>query len=269
MLLSDQKGMRTPDVWSIVVIFTLVNPAVSQIAIWRSLILLNPVVAMLSRSPSHTTRAPYTAMVNDVYGHRTTGTKRTLIPPCPSVVRTASALALGSNRRILRSLHVVTRRLPDGLNARLWIASPCPLRTDFADSGLARSHSLTTWSPVVDASTLFAVGWNSTCPTRRGDTSMRATGSKSMGSQCSWPQPSNAASSTFQIITLPSSPADATTESLNGDQSVSSTGAEWLRARGMRSGSLEGKPRGRGSNGEGSGRIAKAPPPEAFQLMLM
>lgn len=58
-------------------------------------------------------------------------------------------------------------------------------------------------------------------------------------------------------------------ESLKGDQSVSSTGAVWLRARGMMSGSLNGSPCDKGENGEGRGRIAKAPPPEAFQLMLM
>lgn len=35
------------------------------------------------------------------------------------------------------------------------------------------------------------------------------------------------------------------------------------------SGSLNGRPCDKGANGEGRGRIAKAPPPEAFQLMLM
>ena len=97
---------------------------------------------------------------------------------------------------------------------------------------------------------------------------MRRTGSKSCGSQCSVPQPSNTDDSTH-IMTLPSSPAEATIASLNGDQSVSRTGAEWERARGMRSGSLYGKPWGRGSKGEGRGRMANAPPPDAFQLTLM
>lgn len=41
------------------------------------------------------------------------------------------------------------------------------------------------------------------------------------------------------------------------------------RARGMRSGSLEGNPNGSGWKGEGRGRMANAPPPEAFQLTLM
>lgn len=35
------------------------------------------------------------------------------------------------------------------------------------------------------------------------------------------------------------------------------------------SGNLNGRPCDKGANGEGRGRIAKAPPPEAFQLMLM
>ena len=64
MLLSDQKGMIVPEVWSIVVILTLLNPPVSQMATCRSLILLKPVVAMLSRSPIQTTRAPYARQDN-------------------------------------------------------------------------------------------------------------------------------------------------------------------------------------------------------------
>ena len=61
MLLSVQNGMSTPDVWSIVSVLTLLSPPVSQIAACRSLILLNPVVAILSLSPIQTTRAPYPA----------------------------------------------------------------------------------------------------------------------------------------------------------------------------------------------------------------
>ena len=184
-------------------------------------------------------------------------------------MRTASPPARGSKILILRSREVVAKSVPDGLNAMLWIASPWPDRTDLAFSGFARSHNLTVCSPVVVASTCSAVGWKSTCPTLRGVTSILATGSKSCGSQCSSPQPSNTDDSTFHIMALPSSPADATIESLNGDQSVSRTGALWLRARGMISGSLNGVPWVEDVNGEGRGRIAKAPPPEAFQLMLM
>jgi len=49
---------------------------------------------------------------------------------------------------------------------------------------------------------------------------------------------------------------------------VSSTGAVWLRASGMTSGSFAGNP-GAPEKGDGAGRMANAPPPEAFQLMLM
>ena len=61
MLLSVQKGMSTPEVWSIVRVLMLLSPPVSQIAAWRSLILLKPVVAIHSLSPIQTTRAPYVA----------------------------------------------------------------------------------------------------------------------------------------------------------------------------------------------------------------
>ena len=97
---------------------------------------------------------------------------------------------------------------------------------------------------------------------------MRSTGEKSFGTQPSAFQSSKADPSTCQIITLPSSPPDATIESECGDQSVSSTGAVWLRASGMTSGSFAGNP-GAPEKGEGAGRMANAPPPEAFQLMLM
>lgn len=61
MLLSVQKGISTPEVWSMVSVLILLNPPVSQIAAWRSLILLKPVVATRSLSPIQTTRAPYKA----------------------------------------------------------------------------------------------------------------------------------------------------------------------------------------------------------------
>lgn len=43
----------------------------------------------------------------------------------------------------------------------------------------------------------------------------------------------------------------------------------WLRANGMMSGILDGNPVGRGAKGEGKGKIPNAPPPDAFQLILM
>lgn len=58
MLLSDQKGINTPELWSMLIVLMLLRPPVSHIATWRSLILLKPVVAILSLSPIHTTRAP-------------------------------------------------------------------------------------------------------------------------------------------------------------------------------------------------------------------
>lgn len=58
-------------------------------------------------------------------------------------------------------------------------------------------------------------------------------------------------------------------ESLKGDHAVSRTVAEWLRANGRISGSLHGKFVEIGRNGLGRGKIAKAPPPEAFQFKLM
>jgi len=132
------------------------------------------------------------------------------------------------------------------------------MRTDLAFSVFDRSHSFTLYLPDVLARTCAAVGWKRICPILRGDASMRSTGSKSCGTQCSCPQPSNCEDSIFQIITLPSSPPHATMESLWRDQSVSRTAAVWLRAKGRASGSLYGK-LGIGLNGEGKGRIAKAP----------
>lgn len=265
MLLSVQNGMSTPEDWSIVVVLMFARLPVSQIATWRSLILLKPVVAMRSLSPNHVIRAP--CAESNAYPKAPVTRARTLIPVWPSPVRTASPPARGSKKRILRSLQVVARRVPVGFQARLWMASAWPPNVIFALSGLARSQILTTWSPVVVARTLFAVGWKRTWPTRRGETSMRATGSKSWGSQPSWPQPSNAEDSTDQMRALPSSPAEATTASLKGDQSVSRTGPAWPRARGMRSGSLEERPCS--AKGVGRGRMAKAPPPDAFQLREM
>ena len=221
---------------------------VSQMLTWRSDILLKPVVASLPKSPIQSTREP-------------------LIPPWPSVILTDSPPVRGSKRRNFLSLQVVASRVPVGLNAILWMISPWPDRTDRGFSGLARSHNFTVYSPDELATTFEAVGWNDTWPIFRGEASMRNTGSKSWGTQPSWPQPSNEESSTFQINTFPSSPPDATMESLCGDQSVSKTAAVWLRAKGMTSGSLYGMPIV--WNGEGRGRIAKAPPPEAFQLTLM
>ena len=58
-------------------------------------------------------------------------------------------------------------------------------------------------------------------------------------------------------------------ESLKGDQAVSRTVPEWLRANGMISGSLDGKVPETGWNGLARGKIANAPPPEAFQFKLM
>jgi len=58
-------------------------------------------------------------------------------------------------------------------------------------------------------------------------------------------------------------------ESLNGDHAVSRTVAEWLRANGTMSGSLDGKFPEMGRNGLGRGKIANAPPPEAFQFRLI
>src|ERR1700733_9258516 len=132
----------------------LLNPPASHMPTCRSLILLNPVVANLSESPIQVTLAP-------------------LIPPCPSVIRTASPPARGSNSLIFRSLHVVASKVPVVLNAIHWIASLCPLKTDLGASVFARSHSLTVYSPDALARTLDAVGWKSTWPTLRGDASMR------------------------------------------------------------------------------------------------
>ena len=50
---------------------------------------------------------------------------------------------------------------------------------------------------------------------------------------------------------------------------MSSTGAVWHRAKGITSGSLYGRLQGNGWNGEGKGRMANAPPPDAFQLTLI
>ena len=58
-------------------------------------------------------------------------------------------------------------------------------------------------------------------------------------------------------------------ESLKGDHAVSKTVPEWLRAKGMISGSLDGKVPEIGRNGLGRGKIANAPPPEAFQFKLI
>ena len=57
--------------------------------------------------------------------------------------------------------------------------------------------------------------------------------------------------------------------SLAGDQAVSSTAAVCVRARGMMSGSFDGKSCALGPKGDGSGSTAKAPPPDADQLILM
>ena len=58
---------------------------------------------------------------------------------------------------------------------------------------------------------------------------------------------------------LPSSPAEVTRLSSNGDQAVSSTGPVWPLASGRMSGSFCGKPAGEGGvKGEYVGRIANA-----------
>ena len=49
---------------------------------------------------------------------------------------------------------------------------------------------------------------------------------------------------------------------------MSRTAAVWLRARGIMSGTLKGMLLV-ALNGEGAGKMAKAPPPEAFQLTLI
>lgn len=146
------------------------------------------------------------------------------------------------------------------------MASLCPPRTRWESSGAPISQSFMTWSPVAPATTCFAVGWKRTCPTLRFEAPMRSTGSKSRGTHFSAPQPSNVSASTFHRRIWPSSPAEATRASSCGDQSVSNTGAVCPRARGMTSGSFEGRPWG--SKGDGSGKMAKAPPPDAFQLRL-
>lgn len=58
-------------------------------------------------------------------------------------------------------------------------------------------------------------------------------------------------------------------ESLKGDHAVSRTVPEWLRANGTISGSLDGKAPEIWRNGFGRGKIANAPPPEAFQFKLI
>jgi hypothetical protein len=70
-------------------------------------------------------------------------------------------------------------------------------------------------------------------------------------------------------MTFPSSALDATMESLKGDHAVSRTVPEWLLANGMISGSLDGKFPETGRNALGRGKIANAPPPEAFQFKLI
>src|SRR6266404_5713188 len=150
----------------------------------------------------------------------------------------------------------------------LCIVSPWPARTARGDSGAPRSHSLTVWSPTADASTCCAAGCHRTWPTLRGDAAMRSTGERSHGSHPSAFQSSNVDPSICQIITFPSSPADATIVSECGDQSVSRTGAVWLRASGTMSGSFQGIP-AFPVKGDGAGRTANAPPPDEFQLMLM
>ena len=249
MLLSLQKGITTPADWSSVIVLRFLSAPISHTPTCRSLIRLKPVVAMRSRSPIQTTRAP-------------------LMPPWPSATRTASPPVRGSNRRSLRSREVVARSWPVGLNARLWMASPWPASTARGDSGAPRSHSFTVWSPTALARTCCAAGCQRTWPTLRCDALMCSTGEKSTGVQPSAFHPSKALASTCHMSTLPSSPPDATVVSECGDQSVSSTGAVWLRARGIMSGSLYGIP-GAPVTGEGAGRMANAPPPEAFQFTLM
>jgi hypothetical protein len=68
-------------------------------------------------------------------------TRAPLIPPWPSAVRTAAPPARGSNRRSLRSRDVVAKRVPEGENARDWIASACPVSVSRGASGAARSQS--------------------------------------------------------------------------------------------------------------------------------
>ncbi|KAJ3508244.1 hypothetical protein NMY22_g16674 [Coprinellus aureogranulatus] len=70
-------------------------------------------------------------------------------------------------------------------------------------------------------------------------------------------------------MALPSSAPDATMASLCGDQSVSRTVAVCPRASGKRNrGSLWGNP-GLAWKGDGRGKMAKAPPPDEFQLTLI
>jgi hypothetical protein len=55
MLLSLQKGITTPADWSSESVLTFLSAPVSHTQTWRSLMRLNPVVAMRSCSPIHTT----------------------------------------------------------------------------------------------------------------------------------------------------------------------------------------------------------------------
>lgn len=168
---------------SIFWLLILVRPAVSHSASWRSDILLNPVVAMRSRSPSHTTREP-------------------LMPPWPSVMRTASAPARGSKRRSLRSRQVVAMREPTAFHAMLWTLSPWPLSVRVgASADPSMSQTLMRWSPDAEARTLAATGWKSTWPTLRPPAFSFPLGAKSSGCQPSSPQPLKTLSSTFQIKT--------------------------------------------------------------------
>ena len=107
MLLSLQNGMMMPLLLSSdTVLIGLVSCVTSHRNIWRSDILLKPVVMIRGLSPHQIARAP-------------------LMPPCPSVTCTASG-ARTSNMRSLRSRHVATIVLPVWSNAIDWMASPKP-----------------------------------------------------------------------------------------------------------------------------------------------
>lgn len=126
-------------------------------------------VAILSLSPSQTILEPFT-------------------PACPSVIRTASLPARGSNSLSFLSLQVfihlsVCRRkyaernksgdvrtvanvVPTEFQAMLWIESPCPLSTSLGSSAPEEmSQRRTRWSPEAAVRRLEEVGWKITCPT--------------------------------------------------------------------------------------------------------
>lgn len=64
-----------------------------------------------------------------------------------------------------RGTLTVASKVPFEFQARPWIESPCASREILGAEVEVMSQSRMTWSPDADASTLDAVGWNSTWPT--------------------------------------------------------------------------------------------------------